>query len=65
MLEVKGDHLWGKDSEVEKAAAIHRAYGQVLMTGRKRGEHEFVFLRELDGRLQSAGGFSVDRLRFA
>ncbi|MGN6512982.1 MAG: DEAD/DEAH box helicase [Lysobacteraceae bacterium] len=64
LLEVKGDHLWGKDSEVEKAAAVHREYGAVFMLGRKRGERDFVFLRALDGKLQSAGAFSIDRLRF-
>lgn len=64
LLEMKGDHLWGKDSEVEKCAAVHRDYGAVFMVGRKRGERDFVFLRDLDGRLQSAGAFSVDRLHF-
>lgn len=64
LLEVKGDHLWGKDSEVEKSAAAHRDYGTVFMAGRKRGDRDFVLLRNLEGRLQSAGAFSVDRLRF-
>lgn len=64
LLEVKGEHLWGKDSEVEKAAAVHPDYGAVFMVGRKRGERDFTFLRELNGKLQSAGAFSIDRLRF-
>jgi hypothetical protein len=64
LLEVKGDHLAGKESEVDKASATHRDYGRVYMVGRKRGERDFSFLRELGGRLQSAGGFSVDQLRF-
>jgi superfamily II DNA or RNA helicase len=64
LLEFKGDHLWGKDSEVEKASARHPLYGAVFMVGRKRGERDFVFLRGLDGKLSSAGAFSIDRLRF-
>jgi hypothetical protein len=64
LLEIKGDHLWGKDSEVEKASAAHRDYGAVFMVGRRRGERDFVFLRDLDGKLSSAGAFSVERLRF-
>jgi len=50
---------------VDKGRATHHDYGAVFMAGRKRGERDFVFLRELDGRLQSAGAFGVDRLRFA
>ncbi|MCD9045228.1 DEAD/DEAH box helicase family protein [Luteimonas sp. MHLX1A] len=64
MLEHKGFHLWGDPPEVDKAGAVHGEYGRVLMVGRKRGEREFVYLRELDGRLQSDGAFSIDRLRF-
>lgn len=64
LLEPKGAHLWGLPSEVEKAAAVHPTYGRVFMIGRKRGEREFVFLRELDGKLQGDGAFSIDRLRF-
>lgn len=65
LLEPKGEHLWGKDSEVDKSAAVHPDHGRVFMVGRKRGERAFVFLRELGGKLQSDGTFSVDRLRFA
>ncbi|MFC7301208.1 DEAD/DEAH box helicase [Cognatiluteimonas weifangensis] len=65
LLELKGEHLWGKDSEVDKAAATHPEYGAVFMVGRKRGERDFVFLRGLAGKLQSEGAFSIDRLRFA
>ncbi|WP_242164972.1 DEAD/DEAH box helicase family protein [Lysobacter sp. M15] len=64
LLEVKGDFLSGKDSEVEKAAAVHREYGRVYMAGRKRGERDFMFLRDLGGKLQSAGAFSVEQLQF-
>lgn len=64
LLEIKGAHLWGLDSEVDKSHAVHGDYGAVFMAGRKRGEKDFVFLRDLDGRLQSAGAFGVDRLRF-
>jgi hypothetical protein len=64
LLEIKGAHLWGLDSEVDKSHAVHCDYGAVFMAGRKRGEKDFVFLRDLDGRLQSAGAFGVDRLRF-
>jgi hypothetical protein len=64
LLEPKGSHLWGLASEVEKSAAMHPDYGRVFMVGRKRGEREFVFLRELGDKLQSDGAFSIDRLRF-
>jgi len=64
LLEPKGAHLWGLPSEIEKSTAVHRDYGRVFMVGRKRGEREFVFLRELGDRLQSDGTFSIDRLRF-
>lgn len=64
LLEVKGDFLAGKESEVAKASAVHPDFGRVLMVGRKRGERDFRFLRELGGRLQSAGSFSVEQLQF-
>lgn len=64
LLEPKGSHLWGLASEVEKSTAVHPDYGRVFMVGRKRGEREFVFLRDLEGKLQSDGAFSIDRLRF-
>lgn len=64
LLEVKGDFLAGKDSEVEKASAVHPDYGRVYMTGRQRGERDFAFLRELGGKLRSAGAFSVEQLQF-
>lgn len=64
LLEVKGDFLSGKESEVEKTAAVHPDYGRVYMVGRKRGERDFMFLRDLGGKLQSAGAFSVEQLQF-
>lgn len=64
LLEVKGDFLSGKESEVAKAGAVHPDYGRVFMAGRKRGERDFRFLRELGGRLQGAGAFSVEQLQF-
>ena len=64
LLEVKGDFLAGKDSEVEKASAVHPEYGRVYMVGRKRGERDLTFLRDLGGRLQSAGAFNVEQLQF-
>jgi Type III restriction enzyme, res subunit len=64
LLEFKGDQFWGKDSEVEKAAAVHPDYGRVFMVGRRRGENDFSHLRELGGRLQTDGAFEVGRLRF-
>ncbi len=64
LLEFKGDQFWGKDSEVEKAAAVHPDYGRVFMVGRRRGENDFAHLRELGGRLQADGVFEVGRLRF-
>lgn len=64
LLEVKGDFLAGKDSEIDKASAVHRDYGRVYMVGRKRGDSTFNFLRDLGGKLQSAGVFSVEQLQF-
>lgn len=64
LLELKGDQFWGKDSEVDKAAARHPDYGPVLMAGRRRGERDFMHLRELGGRLQTDGAFAIERLRF-
>jgi hypothetical protein len=64
LVEFKGDFLAGKDSEVEKSDARHPDYGQVFMVGRKRGASDFIFLRGRDGKLQSAGPFSVERLQF-
>ncbi len=63
LLELKGDHLWGKPSEVEKSAATHRDYGPVFMIGRRRNERDFLHLRALGGRLQSDGAFTLDRLQ--
>ncbi|QDI05016.1 hypothetical protein E4A48_16150 [Xanthomonas cerealis pv. cerealis] len=64
LLELKGEHLWGAPTEVDKSLAAHRDYGPVFMVGRKRGERDFFYLRELGGRLQSAGSFDLDRMRF-
>jgi hypothetical protein len=64
LLEVKGPHLWGLDSEVAKSDARHTLYGKVYTVGRKQGERDFVFLRALDDRLQSEGAFGLERLRF-
>ena len=64
LLEVKGDFLSGKDSEVDKASATHPDYGRVIMVGRKRNERDFTVLRDLGGKLQSAGRFSVEQLQF-
>jgi hypothetical protein len=52
LLELKGEHLWGKDTEVEKADAHHPEYGRVFMVGRRRGATDFEFLRPLGGKLQ-------------
>lgn len=64
LLEIKGDFLAGKESEVDKASAEHRDYGRVYMVGRKRSERDFMFLRNLGGKLQSAGTFNVEQLQF-
>lgn len=64
LLEPKGSHLWGLGIEVEKSSAAHPQYGKVFMMGRKRGERDFVFLRELNGKLQGDGAFTIERLRF-
>ena len=64
LLEVKGDHLRGLASEVDKAGAAHPLYGTVFMAGRRRGQVGFVHLRRLLDRLEPDGEFSVNRLRF-
>lgn len=64
LLEVKGSQWWGVPHEVEKAGARHANYGDVFMVGRGRGQREFVYLRQLDGKLQSAGGFDIARMRW-
>jgi superfamily II DNA or RNA helicase len=63
LLEVKGEHLWGNENDVDKAEARHPDYGNIYMVGRKRGEQQFLHLRKLGNRLESDGGFSLDRLR--
>lgn len=63
LIEVKGDFLWGKEHEVDKAQARHSDYGAVFMVGRERGQRDFVHLRKLGDKLKSDGGFSIDRLR--
>lgn len=65
LLELKGEHLWGKDSEVEKADAQHPEYGRVFMVGRRRGASDFEFLRPLGSKLQGDGAFDVARMRFS
>lgn len=65
LLEVKGGHLWGEPNEVDKAEAAHRDAGRVFFVGRRRGEREFHHLRELQGRLETDGIFTLDRLRHA
>ncbi|MFC6840555.1 hypothetical protein [Xanthomonas theicola] len=50
---------------IGKHGAIHRDDGAVVMVGRERGERDFFYLRELGGRLRSAGSFDLDRMRFA
>ncbi|MBS0214115.1 MAG: DEAD/DEAH box helicase family protein [Proteobacteria bacterium] len=64
LLEVKGNHLWGLPSEIDKAGARHAEYGDVFMVGRPRGASEFVYLRELGGKLDNGGGFDVARMRW-
>lgn len=65
LLEVKGNHLWGLSSEVDKAAARHADYGPVFMVGRERGQTTFNHLRKLGEKLGTDGGFAVERLRYA
>ena len=64
LLEVKGSQWWGVPHEVEKAGARHADYGDVFMVGRSRGQSDFVYLRALDERLQSAGGFDIAHMRW-
>lgn len=65
LLEVKGAHLVGAETEVQKAGAVHPRYGRVLMVGRERGSSTFNYLREGNGRLSSDGVFDLARLRWA
>jgi hypothetical protein len=64
LLEVKGDFLWNKESEVEKATARHPDYGDVFMVGRARGARDFIYLRKLGGKLDDGGVFDVARMRW-
>lgn len=63
LVEVKGEHLWGKDSEVDKSHARHPDYGLVRMVGRSRGERDFVYLHDIDRKLSNVGAFNVASLR--
>jgi hypothetical protein len=63
LVEVKGEHLWGKDSEVDKSHARHPDYGLVRMVGRSRGERDFVYLHAIDRKLSNVGAFNVASLR--
>jgi hypothetical protein len=64
LLEVKGQQLWGYDKEPNKAEAAHPDYGRVFVTGHRRGEDTFLMLRKRDGKLDSDGDFSLDRLKW-
>ena len=64
LLEVKGNQLWGKPEEVEKATARHTDYGPVFMVGRERGQSAFTHLRKLGEKLDTDGAFAVERLRY-
>jgi hypothetical protein len=64
LLEVKGSQWWGDPHEVGKADAVHADYGGVFMVGRERGKTDFVQLRKLGERLESAGGFDIARMRW-
>lgn len=64
LVEVKGSQWWSHTHEAGKADARHIDYGAVFMVGRERGQRDFVHLRQLGGRLQTDGAFSLDRLRW-
>jgi len=64
LLEVKGNQWWGDAHEVSKAEAVHPDYGHVFMVGRERGKRDFVQLRKLGEKLESAGGFDIARMRW-
>lgn len=64
LLEVKGEHLWNKSSEVAKAGACHVDYGDVFMVGRQRGKRDFMYLRQLGDKLENSGAFDVARMRW-
>ena len=64
LLEVKGNQWWGDPHEVRKADAVHPDYGGVFLVGRERGKTDFVQLRKLGERLESAGGFDIPRMRW-
>jgi hypothetical protein len=63
LLEVKGPHI--RDSEKRKASAVHKKYGRVYMTGRKRiGKKGFAFFRFEDEKLQEDGTFEPVRMKW-
>lgn len=64
LVEVKGNQLWNKSEEVEKATARHSDYGPVFMIGRERGQSTFNHLRKLGEKLSTDGAFAVERLRY-
>lgn len=64
LLEVKGNQWWGVSHEVEKATAKHVDYGDVFMVGRERGHRDFIHLRKLGDKLESAGAFDIARMRW-
>jgi len=65
LLEVKGAHLWGAGKEPDKAEAVHTDYGRVYMIGRRRGESDYQFLRNANGRLEEESTFDIRRLRYS
>lgn len=65
LLEVKGHFLWRDERELDKAEARHGEYGGVFFVGRRRDEREFMNLRKLGDKLDTAGDFSIDTLRYA
>ncbi len=62
--------VWERD-EMEADAALNDDYvalalcGRVFMVGRKKGGRDFMFLRDLGGKLDSAGAFNVEQLQFS
>lgn len=55
---------WGVSHEVEEALVKHADYGEVFRVGRERGQRDFIHLRKLGERLESAGAFDIGRMRW-
>lgn len=65
LVELKGNHLWGKESEARKADAVHPDYGRVVVVGRNPGDRRLWELVRDGNKLAPRAPFEVESLRFA